>query len=110
MRKQFKIALTQRDIYNIGPKMRAQQLNGKTYMDWMTENFYDRKFFVRLEIDNCGRLTRIFFSHLESLARWKRSPDILLLDCTYRTNRFNIPLLNTCGSSTSMRHSLQSRF
>jgi hypothetical protein len=32
-----------------------------------------------------------------SLALWKEHPDILLLDCTYKTNRFNMPLLNICS-------------
>jgi hypothetical protein len=31
-----------------------------------------------------------------SLALWKEHPDILLLDCIYKTNRFNIPFLNIC--------------
>ena len=30
---------------------------------------------------------------------WKQHPDILLLDCTYKTNRFNMPLLNICTIS-----------
>jgi len=28
---------------------------------------------------------------------FKQHPDVLLLDSTYKTNRFNMPLLNICG-------------
>lgn len=31
-------------------------------------------------------------------------PDILLLDCTYKTNRYNIPLLNICGVTSNNKN------
>jgi len=30
---------------------------------------------------------------------WKQYPNVLLLDYTYKTNRFNMPLLNICAIS-----------
>jgi hypothetical protein len=44
-----------------------------------------------------NRLERLFFAHPDAIALYKQHPDILLLDCTYKTNRFRIPLLNLCG-------------
>jgi hypothetical protein len=35
--------------------------------------------------------------HPTAIDLWKKNPDVLLLDCTYKTNRFNMPLLNICG-------------
>jgi hypothetical protein len=35
--------------------------------------------------------------HPTSLILWKENPDILLLDCTYKTNRYNMPFLNICA-------------
>ena len=35
--------------------------------------------------------------HPTAIKLWKANPDCLLLDCTYKTNRFNMPLLNICG-------------
>ena len=44
-----------------------------------------------------GPLNRLFFIHPTALIIWKQHPDVLLLDCTYKTNRFNMPLLNICA-------------
>ena len=44
-----------------------------------------------------GRLERLFFAHPEAIAIYKQHPDVLLLDCTYKTNRFRMPLLNICS-------------
>ncbi|CZS93089.1 uncharacterized protein RCO7_11158 [Rhynchosporium graminicola] len=44
-----------------------------------------------------GPLERLFFIHPTSIRLWKQHSDVLLLDCIYKTNRFNMPLLNICG-------------
>jgi hypothetical protein len=41
-----------------------------------------------------NRLERLFFTHPDAIALYKQHPDVLLLDCTYKTNRFRMPLLN----------------
>src|SRR5438034_3941787 len=46
---------------------------------------------------NTGRLERLFFAHPEAVKLLREHPDILLLDCTYKTNRFRMPLLNLCA-------------
>jgi MULE transposase domain len=43
------------------------------------------------------RLERLFFAHPEAVTLYKEHPDIVLLDCTYQTNRFRMPLLNICA-------------
>jgi hypothetical protein len=42
------------------------------------------------------RLEQLFFAHLDAVELWKQHPDIILMDCTYKTNRFRMPLLNIC--------------
>lgn len=44
-----------------------------------------------------GRLESLFFAHLEAIAIYMQHLDVLLLDCTYKTNRFRMPLLNICS-------------
>jgi hypothetical protein len=48
-------------------------------------------------------LTRLFFIHPRAVDMWKQHPNVLLLDCTYKTNRFNMPLLNICAISGNNR-------
>ena len=49
------------------------------------------------------RLERIFFAHPEAVELWKQHPDVILMDCTYKTNRFRMPLLNICVVTGSKR-------
>ena len=44
-----------------------------------------------------GPLQRLAFIHPTSRCLWKQHPDVLLLDCTYKTNRFGMALLNICA-------------
>ena len=41
----------------------------------------------------------MFFAHPKSVELLLKYPDVLLLDCTYRTNKFKMPLLNIVGTT-----------
>jgi hypothetical protein len=43
------------------------------------------------------QLERLFFAHPDAVKLYKQHPDIVLLDCTYKTNQFWMPLLNICS-------------
>ena len=43
-----------------------------------------------------GALTRLLLLHPAAIVMFKKYPSVLLLDCTYKTNRYNMPLLNIC--------------
>ena len=86
------------DIYNEKARLRRQRLNFRTpilalmeelsrHEDWHTE-------FLE---DGVHRLSHLFFSHTESLQLLALNPEVLIMDCTYKTNRFNMPLLNIIG-------------
>jgi MULE transposase domain len=42
-------------------------------------------------------LEALFWAHPAAVKIWKEHPDIVLIDCTYKTNRFRMPLLNICA-------------
>jgi hypothetical protein len=46
-----------------------------------------------------SRLDIFFFAHLASIKLLENHLDVLLIDCTYKTNRFNMPLLNICRAT-----------
>jgi hypothetical protein len=49
--------------------------------------------------DAIGRVTHLFFAHSKSLELLHKYPDVLLLDCTYRTNKFKMLLLNIVSTT-----------
>jgi len=46
-------------------------------------------------------LTKLLFFHPKSLELWHKNCDIVLIDSTYKTNRFGLPLVNIVGSTAN---------
>ncbi|KAH7146856.1 hypothetical protein B0J13DRAFT_552801, partial [Dactylonectria estremocensis] len=38
------------------------------------------------------KLCRFFWTYTHCIEDWKRSPELLMIDCIYKVNRFNLPL------------------
>ena len=50
-----------------------------------------------------NELEDLFFAHPGSLERWRAFPHVLLMDATYKTNRYRMPLLKiVCVTATNM--------
>jgi hypothetical protein len=49
------------------------------------------------------RVTSVFFAHPDSLAYLRAYPEILLLDCNYKTNKYGMPLLDMIGVDASQK-------
>ena len=48
-------------------------------------------------------MTAVLFAHPQSLAYLKCYPDLLILDCTYKTNKYKMPLLDIVGVDACQR-------
>jgi hypothetical protein len=52
---------------------------------------------VAYKLDDSRGVTPLFFAHVEAVDIYTANFDVVLMDCTYRSNRFNMPLLNIVG-------------
>jgi hypothetical protein len=50
-------------------------------------------------VANDRHLTHLFWCEIEQLKIYRRFHEVLELDCTYKTNRYQLPLLNIVGQS-----------
>lgn len=82
-----------RDIYNEWAHIRSLDLNSHTPVERVLECLRDEEFFVRKHVDNDNRLTHLFFAHPELIQIYKANGDILMVDCTYCTQEYGLPLL-----------------
>jgi hypothetical protein len=48
--------------------------------------------------------TILFVVRKQLVDVYKQHPNTLLLDCTYKTNQYNIPLLNVCGVTSENKN------
>ncbi|KAF4027858.1 MULE transposase domain-containing protein [Phytophthora infestans] len=54
-------------------------------------------FFVCFKCDSSNHVSQLLFAHHDAMEMYRSGYEVLLLDCTYRTNQFNLPLLNIVG-------------
>lgn len=89
----------QRDIYNDRQKIRAAALGVKT----ATQAFIDHlqrgglKHIVKYDEDDEHKVEAIFWTYPWCETMWKRFPEVLGLDNTYKTNRFKMYLFQATG-------------
>jgi len=87
------------DIRNERAALRREALNGDTPIlvlgkmlekdkDWAYSIAYNRE---------TKAVNRLFFAHSAAIALARTWPEVLLVDATYRTNYYNIPLLHFLG-------------
>lgn len=86
-----------KDISNIIQKERQKQLGGMTPLQWLLKELQDNGYNPRFETKDGNILSKLMYLYPQAIQLWKDHPDVLLMDCTYKTNRFNMPILNICG-------------
>ena len=62
------------------------------------------KYYFAHKEDNSNYLKYLFFAYLESFKYLQKNPNILLLNCTYKTNKFKMPFLYTVGVNNSRQN------
>jgi hypothetical protein len=95
------IAVVRRDIYNERQRVVNERAGGLTRMEFLLRQLQEGDYFVQFRTDDEQRITHLFFAFGPGIEVFKENYDIILLDCTYKTNRFGMPLLNIVGVSST---------
>lgn len=88
---------TQKDVYNQIAATRRDLREGQSSIQALVDQLNAEGFWCRVRLDLNNWLTAIFFAHPDSIAYLRCNPDVLLLDCTYKTNKHGMPLLDMVG-------------
>ncbi|KAI9916335.1 hypothetical protein PsorP6_017976 [Peronosclerospora sorghi] len=86
-----------RKVYNARVKRRQQLLYGRSPIQALFDELKSSQFRHAVHCNASGRIERLFFAHTESLALAKRLSSVVLLDNTYKANRFRMPLFHVIG-------------
>lgn len=74
---------------------RRCMLSSETLMELLTSALTTEQFYFKMLSDpDTHRLRYLSWSHPSSALMYRLHPDILVMDCTYKTNKYNLPLLN----------------
>lgn len=87
------------DIHNDKKVMRISQLQGRTPIEALIDklSLSSSKWVFDVKTDTGNHVQSSFFSHKKQVELLLANPDVLLMDCTYRTNRYNLALLHILG-------------
>ncbi|MCH80534.1 protein FAR1-RELATED SEQUENCE 6-like [Trifolium medium] len=91
---------TIKHIYNVRQRMIEAVLGERTEMQQILKCLSDEKYTysIRLFSDN-QTISDIFFAHLESIKLFNLFPIVVVMDFTYKTNKYGLPLLEFVGTT-----------
>ncbi|KAI7944950.1 hypothetical protein MJO28_010645 [Puccinia striiformis f. sp. tritici] len=96
-------SVTLNTIYNARNAMRMTELEGKSPMEALVHELRKQDFHYSM-LTHEGQMKSLFFAHPQSLILAKRFPTTIILDCTYKVNKYKMPLLHIVGINSSNRN------
>ncbi len=92
-----------RNVYNKRAEMRRRELNDRTPIQTLLQSLTTTgKFSSHYQIkfkDQNGPLTYLFITHQPHKLLFTLNSEIIIIDSTYKTNRFKIPIFNFVEST-----------
>ncbi|XP_052620945.1 protein FAR-RED IMPAIRED RESPONSE 1-like [Lactuca sativa] len=88
-----------RTIYNLKAKIRKENLGNRSTVSALFEEFEKEGFIYDILHNSIGHITHLFIAHPLSIKLAKAFSNIFIMDCTYKTNKYNMPLLDIIGVS-----------
>jgi hypothetical protein len=87
-----------RDLYNLRYRVDIERLNGRTPIQALISSIpHEGNWYLRHQTRENRHVSAVFLSHQLSIENLRRNPYVLIMDCTYKTNRYNMPLCNIIG-------------
>lgn len=82
-----------RDLHNQRAKIRRQELARVAPIQTLLQALQTSEFWsIGHQLDGHDQITQLFFAFEPSLDLLKMNSDVLFIDCTYKTNKYNMPL------------------
>ena len=85
------------DIRSERKAIKERHLGGRRPMEALLDDLSTVDWVFALKKDSNNRIQNLFFAHQKQVELLLANPDVLLMDCTYRTNRYRLPLLHILG-------------
>lgn len=92
---------TNQTIYNAQKKIRLDELEGKSPFEHFVAKLQASNWFMASECFFDGSIKNLFFAHPGSLHLAKIFHHVTLVDATYKTNLYKLPLLHLVGQAST---------
>ncbi|XP_012832959.1 PREDICTED: protein FAR1-RELATED SEQUENCE 5-like [Erythranthe guttata] len=93
------IQTSMKHVYNVVAKIKSEEMEGMTVIHFMMHNFQqgEYRYWHRVDSETSNTITYIMFACPESIKLLRLFPYVILMDCTYKTNKYAMPLLAIIG-------------
>ncbi|XP_028124692.1 PKS-NRPS hybrid synthetase CHGG_01239-like [Camellia sinensis] len=98
--KNPKLQAVSRTIYNMKAKLHKDNLAGRTIIQALFEELRQGDLTFNVAHNQDGHLTHLFFAHPSSIMLTRNYSNVFVMDCTYKTNKYKMPLLDIIGVSS----------
>ena len=92
-----------RNVYNQRQAWRQGVLAGRAPLEALVDDLQNSEYQFRYHLDCRQRISRLLWIHPKSVNLLHCFPHVLLMDCTYKTNKFKMPLLSIIGITATHR-------
>ena len=90
--------LKERDLYNLKARIRKANLKGQRPLPLLLlELMEDDDYYSEPLLDENDKIIGLFFCHKSSQDLLRSNSQVLIMDCTYKTNKFCMPLFDIIG-------------
>nr|KAJ0210928.1 hypothetical protein LSAT_V11C400197040 [Lactuca sativa] len=90
-------------VYNAQQKIRRQEQAGKTPMQVLMSILHTNNYLYKFTTGDSNELENLFFVHPTSWKIWRAFPHVLMIDTTYKTNKYNKPLVEIVGVTSTRK-------
>jgi MULE transposase domain len=92
--------ITLQNLQNERKRLRREAIKHRTPAEACLNLLDELNFYKDFEVGEDNRIQRLYFTDSKSIGLAKSHSDIIMLDCTYQTNKHGLPLLNIIGASS----------
>ncbi|MBW0585440.1 hypothetical protein O181_125155 [Austropuccinia psidii MF-1] len=89
------------EIYNQVKKIKKDKLQGRSPIDSLIETLKEESFVCSSARDSEGHITSLFFTYSLAIKLLHGFPHVILMNCTYETNKYRMPLFLIVGFSST---------
>jgi hypothetical protein len=85
------------DIYNLNASFKREQRKGLSANDALILHLKAKNIHYKVNITIENRTEHLFIAYPQSIQLAQANQDVVLVDSTYKTNKFDMPLLHMIG-------------
>jgi len=85
------------DIYNLNASFKREQKHGLSANNALIQHLQDTGIHFKINITQNNQTQHLFIAYPQSIKLAQTNQDVVLVDNTYKTNKFDMPLLHMIG-------------